>query len=1255
MANVPQNAGNAPNTGSGFVGYDEVNDTSAETRNFQFLGTGTTDGSGNLTITVTRAAGMTYTRWDAFAVAPAPVLTNYFWDGASGTPNGTSDGGTGTWDGATTNWDNGASVVWPNGSLSLASFGGTAGTVSLGLPSVTANKLDFTTTGYTLSATSSTIAAPVAIVASGSLTLNTPGSADTLVISGAVSGSGSSLTKTGDGTLTLGSTSSTYSGGLTVNGGTADFTGPGNHSGTNGSGPLTIATGATVNVGRTVPYGLGTAYNAPIAISGKLTLGQYASISSPVTLNGGTLEIYGSSYSDTYAAAQFYNGNVTTLASATPAQISNNTGGGAFLGVHLLAATKNANNGVKFDVADGSAAVDLEISATLANESGDAGGAVGALTKTGDGTMLLSGANTYTGSTRINGGKLTLSASGSLASSVVNVGSGASFDVNAVSGGYLLNSGKTLTGSGTVLGTVVADGGTLAPTGPLTVTSLNLNNSSSSLDVVPGMGSLTVTATDGLNTGVAGNFMAINVGTTPITSGTYTLIQFSGTIQGADGFAAFDVGINPGGDYTYDLVLDGSAIKLVVAPLAKLWTGAASNVWSTAVLSSPKNWKAGVAESDFLTNDTVLFDDSAVNTTVAINTANVSPTSVSFANNTQTYTLQGTAGIEGSTTLTKAGPGTLIINNSNSFTGVVFLDGGTVSVANVADSGTASALGAGTEIALGGGKLAYTGSTGSTNRLITLSAASNIEVTTPATTLTLSGEVASSGPLIKTGAGALALTFDNTYFGATQINAGILSVPTLLDGNIASPLGQSSNAAANLVLSGGTLSYTGATTASDRGFTLTAATTGTIAVTDSSAVLTLSGPVVGTGNFVKAGPGTLVRSANMNNIYAKLTVADGKFAVSTTNYNALNFNSPIEIAAGAVMSADNASFNAHNLGQVTLNGGTLTSVNGPTGPANDDTFGNWVVAGITVGGTTQSTISSSTIQLKTSGTGIIDVPDVTGSSATDLLVSASITEDGVYTIGATMTKIGDGTMQLTGHNTYTGNTNVNAGTLVLSDNARLTFVISNTNGSSNQLTGAGTVILDGDFAINTSAVTSLTTGTWVIENVPSLAGAYGASFTVIDPDGTPWTDAGSNKWTKTSGAREWTFDETTGTLTLAAAAGYSSWITGFGLAVGDQDPTDDPDGDGVNNLIEYALAGRNPSISDGNAGTFTGGLLSFSKRVDATGITYAIQESDDLGLSDPWTEVSSYNENTATVVSYNLLPVAGAKKFARLAVTQVSP
>ncbi|GAA5131169.1 hypothetical protein JIN84_06380 [Luteolibacter yonseiensis] len=118
----------------------------------------------------------------------------------------------------------------------------------------------------------------------------------------------------------------------------------------------------------------------------------------------------------------------------------------------------------------------------------------------------------------------------------------------------------------------------------------------------------------------------------------------------------------------------------------------------------------------------------------------------------------------------------------------------------------------------------------------------------------------------------------------------------------------------------------------------------------------------------------------------------------------------------------------------------------------------------------------------------------------------------------------------------------------------------------------------------------------------------------------------------------------------APTGGFASWATTNNVTGG---TTGDSDNDGIINLVEYALA-LNPAASDGAAGTFTGGTVSFNKRAEAVtnnDVTYAIQESDDLGITDPWQTVTP-TANTPGQISYTL-PGGSPKKFVRLVVNKV--
>ncbi len=75
----------------------------------------------------------------------------------------------------------------------------------------------------------------------------------------------------------------------------------------------------------------------------------------------------------------------------------------------------------------------------------------------GSGTLLLNQKNTYTGPTTITAGTLKLG-SASLASTLIDVAGGATFDVSAISGGFNLASGQTLKGSGKIIGDLTING-----------------------------------------------------------------------------------------------------------------------------------------------------------------------------------------------------------------------------------------------------------------------------------------------------------------------------------------------------------------------------------------------------------------------------------------------------------------------------------------------------------------------------------------------------------------------------------------------------------------------------------------------------------------------------------------------------------------------------------------------------------------------------------------------------------------------------
>ncbi len=356
-----------------------------------------------------------------------------------------------------------------------------------------------------------------------------------------------------------------------------------------------------------------------------------------------------------------------------------------------------------------------------------------------------------------------------------------------------------------------------------------------------------------------------------------------------------------------------------------------------------------------------------------------------------------------------------------------------------------------------------------------------------------------------------------------------------------------------------------------------------------------------TGNalsLTKTGAGTLVLSGAGTGIGGSVLVSNGVLSVTVGNTalgqqlaaRTISVSSGATLAFGinnvfggggtavtalpavVVNGGTLTTTNYNVIGKLTLNGATVTDTRTGT-PTGYQAFEYKDL--VTVGGSAPSTISTSAASWGHHLVGNItfDVADATSSPAADLTVSARLinaSADNANAAGG-LIKSGAGTMVLAASNSYTGSTLVNAGTLNLADNAQLRFVIGATTGINNSLTGAGTAVLEGDFAIDTTAAAALTTGTWLLENVSSLTGAYGSNFSVVNPDGSLWTNAGSDKWTKTVGSSIWTFDETAGTLSLAQSAGFGTWSAahaGGGTATGDFD------GDGVSNGLEWVLGGN---------------------------------------------------------------------------------
>jgi autotransporter-associated beta strand protein len=445
------------------------------------------------------------------------------------------------------------------------------------LPSTTAVSLNTNATldlgglNQTIGSLSGSSGASVLLSATTNVNKLTVGNSSSTIFGGTLSGNGS-ITKNGTGTLTL-SGLNTMAGNVNINGGTltASSANQWNILATASAlgNPSTVGRTVTINSGAGLNFGNGNVLGGPqsgkrpvlaLAISGVANAysGDMNTLG-PITLNGGTLTTANGFNSSNQS---FYlGGGLVTVSGSAASTIS--AGGSSNNGIHLL-------NGTTFNVADatGDANADLSVSAALMDQpSYDPG--TGSLTKTGAGTMILSGANTYTGPTTVSAGTLLVSGTTS-------------------TGQVVIGSGGTLGGSGTIGGAVTNQfGGTLTPGGGLTTLKVNNN-------VTLQSGSMTVfeiskTAQTNDKLVVSG---ALSYG------GTLVVTNLAGTFAGGENFQLFQAGSINGSFSSNSLPALSAGLawntnSLGNGTLSVIQTTPTNLMWSVSSTNLNLSWPAG--------------------------------------------------------------------------------------------------------------------------------------------------------------------------------------------------------------------------------------------------------------------------------------------------------------------------------------------------------------------------------------------------------------------------------------------------------------------------------------------------------------------------------------------------------------------------------------------------------------------------------------------------------------------------------------
>jgi fibronectin-binding autotransporter adhesin len=244
----------------------------------------------------------------------------------------------------------------------------------------------------------------------------------------------------GVGSMRVGCNNSAANGTLIVNSGAALSIAAGriliaaNYS--SATGTVTINGGSLI-LGTTGGY----SYTDGDGLSSTLWMGGgYAT----VNINGGTLGLYGFNGGGANAVVNFNGGTVQVR--------NNNTTNYNFFNGTSFSARVQAG-GAKFDTNG----FNTTIPVALVHDSSLGSTPDGGLTKNGAGTLTLTAAETYTGTTTVSAGTLALSRSSTNnipSSATIDIASGAFLNVNGLTSSTIVLNSQTLTGNGTLTGSL---------------------------------------------------------------------------------------------------------------------------------------------------------------------------------------------------------------------------------------------------------------------------------------------------------------------------------------------------------------------------------------------------------------------------------------------------------------------------------------------------------------------------------------------------------------------------------------------------------------------------------------------------------------------------------------------------------------------------------------------------------------------------------------------------------------------------------